>query len=467
MRTTVKTTYIALIGALTLSACSQEETRVIMPDGSDRKIVFHTSLPGVETKATEIATDLTYLHLTAFNVSDDSYIENGKIKEYVDDIRIDKDAGSSRCASDLCIWPEQGHEDDVLHFFAYYPDLALGATTLNETSADGSDKTLGYTVKDFRIADNIADHVDFVTAYASGSMTDNYFSGVSLRFDHQLSRIQVYAKGQHKSCDIEIAGVRIGGVTMQQDFEFPTAPDAEGAWKETENTEKGTVEYIFRPGDAIVKVGADAQSIIGSKIDADNDNCAIVLPTTDATGWDIKQDIHNVNAGMYISVLLRVLDKTPGGNLKQQYPYFDKSQGLNAMDIPRECIVVDNDGIVTRSLGTLYKDDAGKYYTDANKTAEYKYTLAAGEEIREFGWAALPVTGDWKPGYIYSYTLDYTGGVGVHDPKCPDPRDESNSSFAGPLAGDAIISDVIGVSVSVNGWQGKDNNTHTVVIPGS
>ncbi|MDE6249369.1 MAG: hypothetical protein K2M29_06625, partial [Paramuribaculum sp.] len=66
--------------------------------------------------------------------------------------------------------------------------------------------------------------------------------------------------------------------------------------------------------------------------------------------------------------------------------------------------------------------------------------------------AALPVTGQWEPGCIYTYTLDYTSGVGLHDPENPD-------------AGKPIISDKVGVSVTVKEWQTKTPSD--VVVPGS
>ncbi|MDE6512313.1 MAG: hypothetical protein K2L00_09540, partial [Muribaculaceae bacterium] len=88
------------------------------------------------------------------------------------------------------------------------------------------------------------------------------------------------------------------------------------------------------------------------------------------------------------------------------------------------------------------------------------YIIADGEEIREFGWAALPVSADWQPGYSYCYTLDYTSGVGVHGPDV--------TGDVSPKAGDPIISDIIGVSVSVNEWQGLNGSTtHTVEVPGA
>ena len=148
---------------------------------------------------------------------------------------------------------------------------------------------------------------------------------------------------------------------------------------------------------------------------------------------------------MYISVLLRVVDATPtDGKGQQQYP----DDGSDALDLPKVYLAVDKatgKTVITR----LYKNDNG-YFTDQAFTSPY--SLTDNEDVKEFGWAALPVTGEWKSGHIYTYTLDYTSGVGLHDPESPE-------------AGKPIISDKIGVSVSVKDWQTKPSSG--VVVPGS
>lgn len=88
-----------------------------------------------------------------------------------------------------------------------------------------------------------------------------------------------------------------------------------------------------------------------------------------------------------------------------------------------------------------------KYYTDPDFSEAY--TLPGTEEIRNYGWVAVPLPLNlnkvrWKPGYQYSYTLDYSSGVGVHAP------DE-------PLPGYPIISKIL-VGVT------EDNQTWPMVV---
>lgn len=415
MKTISTTSYLALGGILLLSSGCRDEATVKIAIESDRKIVFHTSLPEHTTKAEEIAQSPDYFHLTVYNESDPDLVVRNKLTQYNNlfDTKITKDSNSGSFSSDQCVWPPVGKGNHILHFFAYYPSLQGEALPVNSTLVNGKKKTLGHKIEKFSVNTDIAKQVDFVTTYATGSMQDNLFSGIALNFRHQLSRIEVKAKGSNRSCDIEIAGLRIGGVSMNGDFEFQTS-DADGNWT---NISNGICEYIFGVGETIVKVGSVEQSIFGKKLDDSNDNCAMLIPSTDTEGWQYASDIHNDNERMYISVLLRVLDKTPSGGLKQQYPYYDKSQGLNAPNIPIVYLAVDNKGIVKANPGQLYKGDNGKYYTNAAKTTEYK--APTGSKVTEFGWAAMPVTRNWSAGYIYTYTLDYAYGVGLHDPAAP------------------------------------------------
>ncbi|MDE6511923.1 MAG: fimbrillin family protein, partial [Muribaculaceae bacterium] len=194
MKTIVKTSYIIFGSALLLSSCAQEEAPIVRPDSNDRRIIFHTSLPEVTTKAAEITKDLPHFFMTAFDETDDNLIESGKIREYIDSVRIEKAVGPLNTISDECIWPDPGKEGDLLHFFAYYPVLNHSAFLVNETTV-ADNKTVNYGINKFQVAMDIADQVDFVTAYANGSMADNLFSGISLGFRHQLSRIEVKVKG--------------------------------------------------------------------------------------------------------------------------------------------------------------------------------------------------------------------------------------------------------------------------------
>ncbi len=437
MNLTIKSSYLVLASVFALSACSESDVPQHDTGTAGREIIFRTDLPGVTSRSEILEETLPYFHVTAFNPADSRLLSEGVLAPHFANERIDVEPNSDRCVSDRCSWPEQGREADQLTFFAFYPGLNPGAELVNASSATVFD----YRLKGFRVNPDIASQVDFVTAYTSGNMADHVFSGITLPFAHQLSRIEVKACSANKSCDIEIAGVRLGGVGVEGTFAFS---ETGGAWDD-ESTERGIVEYIYRPGDLIVSLpgvnsatSADTLSIMGPKT-GDYENCAMLIPST-YNKWNAAADGPNASNNMYISVLLRITDATPTSGKKpedpQRYPYRDLSQGADALSVPVVYLAIDK--VSGAVAGRLYKKDEA-YFTD--EACEEPYTADA--EIKEFAWAAVPVNAQWEPGKTYTYTLNYTTGIGLHDPSL---------TTASPRAGDPVISDKVTVSYTVKEW---------------
>ncbi len=445
-----------LVSALALVSCSQED--VPGPaDGDGNRVLFRTSLPEVISRAEVIYKEnLPHFYVTAFDLNDLSLMSAGMMQPLFAGQKVNVITGNDTFSSPYCCWPETTKESDVVSFFGFYPGLEemAGAQLVNASTAGNVD----YRLKGFRVESEIADQLDFVTAYTTGTMADNLFSGITLPFAHQLSRIEIKAYGAHKSCDIEIAGVRIGGTGVEGTFDFKPI-DGGGVWTGTPT--RDIVEYVYRKGDKIFSCGKNhpviadnAVSIMGSKRNDNDENCAMLIPSK-YDEWDYAKDPRNDDNLMYISVLLRVTDATPtaGQNPveKQRFPYRDLSQGVDALKIPIEYMAVNK---ATGEVSSrLYKKGDG-YFTDAACTEAY--THPAAEEIREFGWAALPVKGDWQPGKIYTYTLDYTLGVGLHGPEV---------TTGAPGAGDPVISDRVGLTYTIKEW--KVGGGDEVPVPGS
>ncbi len=442
MNISIKPTYLLIGAALALSSCSQGTELPVDIDSGNRQIRFSTTLPTLTSRAGIVYDDnLPYFNVAAFDCYDHSLLFSDKTVQVT--------GNAAPYSSSDCLWPETGKEDHVVTFFGYYPALGDGDDTgiINNTTADLVD----YTLSGFRVNEQIVDQMDFITATAFGTMAEHQFSGVTLPFEHQLSRVDVKAYSDHKSCDIEIAGVRICGIYMKGDFTFRrNAVDNYGFWLPNTFTDKGFVEYVFSKGDIVVSLpkGAKATSksdgalsLMGNIRSAGNS--AMIIPANYDKPWAGAADRKNENKGMYISVLLRVTDATPTAGEKpvekQRYPYRDLRQGDDAMDVPRVYFAIDkdNDIISTR----LYKD-GDVYYRD--EKCEDAYTLASNEEVREFGWACVPVTCKLEPGKIYTYILNYTYGVGLHGPEIVTKA---------PGAGDPIINDNVTVDYTVKEWQ--------------
>ena len=78
---------------------------------------------------------------------------------------------------------------------------------------------------------------------------------------------------------------------------------------------------------------------------------------------------------------------------------------------------VDETGKIVSRL--YHGQSEGEFFTDPSLLQHYE--PAEGQEIKDFCWAAIPVDADWSAGRRYVYTLDYSEGVGVHDPQEPEP----------------------------------------------
>lgn len=451
----------SLLGVL-LSApsCSQEEISRGGDSPMKGRIEFRASLPEVTTRATEITSSgLDDIQVCSFSIAETSvtpYFIDKLFSKSITGKFISEDPG--------CIWP---NNNDLLRFVAFAPscedmrqagnfsesDFVLTPLEENEVMP-----SFDYKLTGFKVASDIASQSDFVTAVASGRLIDDEGNDINLDFKHQLSRIYLYAWGASKNFNVEIAGVRIGGVCTQGDFNFATQVNS-GEYEESENTapvcwesvSDGSVEYIFREGDELVTLDksedspltADRKvSILGNKVidgERSYENSAMLIPA-EYQAWQHKDNADNgVNnaEGMYFSVLMRIIDTTPYNPGDLAYPYADNSEGMEVV-----YLALDEETEKT-VLTRLYKVGE-KYFTDSVDLSTEYNPDDNGAVVKAFGWAALPVSGNWKPGYEYRYTLNYTNGVGLRIPTDPKP-------------GEPIINDKVLINVEVTEWKQGDS----------
>ncbi|MDE7153185.1 MAG: fimbrillin family protein [Muribaculaceae bacterium] len=434
----IKFTYLTFGAALLFASCTNDDAEPGFPK-DDSRIYFRTSLPESASRALTVSNDnLTEFSVTVFNPADGA---DGELDPFIDNISVIRSEESGVFSSEECQWPAAGKEKNDLTFFAYYP---APENTDNKTTIDGVVSNFDFKIPDFSVSEDISQQVDFIAAYKSVSMKSEMYTDIRLDFEHKLSRIDVNAKGENKNCQIEIAGVLIGGTYTKASFDFKPQAGA-GDWIPGE--EKRNVRYVYAAGEKIVTINntTSGVSIMGGTQDS---NYAMLIPS-DYAAWDHENDNTNSGQGLYLGVLIRVTDIKG----TQQYPYTNTNQGPDALEIPKVYLAVDDSGTVMS--GQLYKGANGTYFTDSELTAPY--TVPQGSTVREFGWSAIPITGDWTPGYYYTYTLDYTYGVGLH---APDVKPSE-----GPNAGDPIISDKVGLTVTVKGWQ--NGTSSSIQVPGS
>ena len=470
-------TYMTLLAIfLMLASCAQEDLGRDVLTSEWSRIFFRSHLPGIEETRGSVMTDQTLkeCHVTCFNPSGTPDIdpENGSIRPYFDDCHFVKKGNGSFISTDSVVeWPGT---DDKLSFFAYYPAVdSMWKNIIKDRidrdeiernyfnlvnnctpAPEGGRPTLDYRLERFRVADDIADHVDFLAAYSTGTYKENGNSGIEIGFNHQLARVELSAWCASEVYDIEIAGMRIGNPLTEGDFSFTplvSSSDILGEYPskklgEWTNTAQGTVEHIFTEGEPIVVLSKrdgshasekDAASIMGTS------GPAMLIPMVEKIKeWEGKGD-PNIGSDeyttdkLYFSVLLRVRDQAN----QTVFPYPDGRYGL-----PEVFLSIDDDGRVVRRV---YEID-GEYYTADEKNEEYIYTPDETEEIRSYCWASLPVGAKWEAGKIYAYKLNYSSGIGWHDPSDPNP-------------GEPIINDKVLIDVEVADW--KEGASTDVTVP--
>lgn len=454
--------YTLFLGFMILSdSCSQDDLGVSRDDMDHGRIEFRSSLPEITTRATEVKSNT----LNNFRVSS-FFIGTSQPTAYFQYKGFSKnDTGKFISSDPECIWP---NNNDMLRFATFAPsceDMRQAGGFGDEgfilpslTTGDGME-SFDYKLSDFRIASDIASHSDFVTAIGSGRLVENG-DGVDLKFRHQLSRIELKVWGTSPIYSIEIAGARLGCVGVGGDFSFTpqtdTSDDSTGASSAGRWTSvtQGNVEYIFRIGDKIVTLDCNSGShdsyeraayILRAGSAAEDgaevhDNSAMLIPydNTVSQNQGNPDNADGAPSGTYFSVLLRITDTTPY-NHGIAYPYPDNTEGMKVI-----YLAVDAANNVKTQLYRL----GDEYFTDAALTQKYDLE-GNGAEVKAFGWAAIPVHDRWKPGYVYTYTLNYSDGVGLRDPADPKP-------------GEPIISDRVAVDVRINPWERTEPTDVTV-----
>lgn len=264
---------VALI-TLTLASCSDDEP---ISENRGRAIDFRAAMDSRATETTNA--NLTDINVAAF-LGDRLFFP---VMNYT------KGSDGFFTSATEYYWPGDNSE---LSFYAYAPATPGGTVTI-----DGTDKTM----TGFSPASAIADQIDFVTAYATGTKSTNETSGVPLTFNHQLSQIEVRAKTSNDVYTFKVSGVRIGEPVSKGDFDF-----AGSAW--TIGSDKAIYTETY---DTPKTLTADAVSVMGEG------GNAMILPQQ-LTAWDPVADATNSAEGAYLSIKLQIATAETG---VQVYPF--------------------------------------------------------------------------------------------------------------------------------------------------
>lgn len=419
---------VLALALLAAASCSQEEPDLapnILVVGD--QISFVADVPGVSTRTNyDVSEQFLSSGFTVSAISPEDDTVGGILPIHFEDITVIHQVDDS-FRGDSCRWSGNANEDaneknGRLKFFAFHPSrvemkqcAGVGNECFeyaNSSTKDASGVSYDYRLTKFRVAPDISKQVDFVTAIGEGNKTEHLYCGIKLAFEHQLCGVEVGVWGASTLYDVEIAGVRIGGIVVEADFNLATEVEKPagdensiGSWLINDSSLRGHVDYVFTTGDKVVVINDKehntkdkASSIMGS-----NGGKAMVIPYK-YDKWDHTNDKTNAAKGMYFSALIRMTQHD--GDHHRIYPSTDPDSQDHIVFLS----VRKSDGTVMERL-----DKNGNVFGTSTK-----YDIPSTEELRHYGWAAAPANVEWKAGYTYSYVLDYTRGVGVHDPADPD-----------------------------------------------
>lgn len=219
----------------------------------------------------------------------------------------------------------------------------------------------------YQVAADLANQKDIIVAYNSGTGSD-FTSGVPLNFQHVMSQVIIKALNKDAGTRrIEVAGVRLNNLKNTGTLTLPTSSTASGTFSWSSYTpwtlDNGNpiTTYTDRGTNAVGTNNTKVVTLTSAATQL-TDTPFLLMPQTTAKA-DLTATTIN---GAYFSVLIRVTDIESSPE-KAVYPTLNASASVDAKDY--------------------------------------------------FAYVAVPVDIDWKPGYKYTYTLNFSkDGIGKVDP---------------------------------------------------
>lgn len=249
------------------------------------------------------------------------------------------------------------------------------------------------TIKDFIVDGEPANQKDLIVAYNSGSKTD-FASGVPLHFQHALSQIVVNATyandadasllATYPELTVKVKGVKFVNVDKKGTLTLPTTSTVSGYTADW--TLGNTLDEMASMRSVAVELGSASQAIDNSAVAGP----MLLLPQEQTNTTDLSIALPT---GSYLMVQVDI-----------DYAELQGEEGSKVFDFyPKRA---DGTGNQTAGEGTL-------------------------------GWIAVPVSIDWKAGYKYTYTLNFSNIA------CGKlPQSELAKAPEGVNAGDPIVKGV-------------------------
>lgn len=335
--------FLLSVAALVFTSCSNDEQTVEtqvqkVPDGA---IYFSSGIQDL-TRATTTMSTFTEFKVTGVNATEG--FSNLLVKRIGSVWTYNEN-------NDESLWKYWPSDNSYVNFFAYAPkDLAVEISSVQQV------------MENFVQEQVVANHIDVLTAAASGNKTNNASTGMALDFKHALAQIEVRAKNSlTDKYKVEVLGVKLCRIGNKGNMTFQTAATDYPVW--TLDGESASQSFI--------KKGAAAANAIEMTSSVKNimfgDDNFLLIPQQ-LTAWTGS----NTDAtGAYLSVLCKIYQKNEAGDWVTIFP----------------AETTEKEGL--------------------------------------FGFTSVPISTKWEAGHKYVYTLDFFGaggGAGQADPEPVNPE---------------------------------------------
>lgn len=442
----LKKTLLSIMAAAAMTACSQVETTSVNPDPEGTGYITFSPVVSKATRGT--VTKIDQLKNQGFYVvayGENSFYFNRLLAEYKE--AADDNKGAGFYLPGKYSWPSY-----ELTFSAWYPPTLPangGSATAYDKdgnvmagqyvsqpvwSGDGSGLEKGQEIRGFVPATVHADQTDIVIARTKAtSATYGKGQPVKLNFRHILS--QVSFKAKKKSGDqlrIEIKEIELRNIPSKGNFVFRKSND----FTTDGNVTEGTTNPTLIPAD----------------------HWEIIAPTGSNLTYGDEAG-NNVNLQRYKHTLSTPVVLEPVAEGTEGDAVELLGEGGNMMLIPQNFSGNYYNG--NPWAWAENRDEKGAYLAlkmkvfrkviteDPDNSWVQIFPIASEGDMEtedHYGYAAVGIVSkegaqEWKPGYHYVYTLNFTDeGVGKHDPENPEK------------GGDDILGDYIWFTVTVDDW---------------
>lgn len=423
------------LAALALAACSSDE---VVTNVQQNAAINGDQLQIAPTvTGTTRATSTTTATLSAFQVYIDGKFQKGEEDTNLWDpqVRTITKVGSSwNLPAGVEYW--WADKSTTAKFTGVAPAILTDESTTAPTTASIS------------VENEIANQVDYLVAYNEG-VREDFDAGVPMNFQHVMSQIIVKALNKNPGdIEVKVAGMKLVNAKSQNTLTLPATSTANGTFDWADYTpwqSAATTSATYNNG-VSANTATTASTLTGTAVTLAD---PMLLMPQQLVAQDLAATATAQMTNNYLAILVKVTGSSVGyrdidghyytgtSDNKVRIPFTAKREGTGATApcntyladeidalskglLPETWLAVDaNTGDKTYNNTYMSEDDLNTIKAYTNETVVYKEKeviyprVGYGTSADNFAYVGVALDQEWKPGYKYTYTLNFSkDGIG-------------------------------------------------------